>query len=388
MSTLTDHERHPLHQKYNAYLINCLLGLTLISVSFRILAVAVLLMLLSSAVMVFKFRASIRTFTFVGFILLFFSLYYLLGLPNFERGPDKFTNLVLLMVSSFSFFFMLGHYEAKRHHRRWINFFCLSSITYVYIVCIYSKMVGYPGYNLVYDIINRSEENSPLYALQLVLFSIVWINNNWHKRNLVALTVISLLTFYFSAVYLGSRAAFILLMFYFGWQYASSPKRLLLVLVLSLIMSFLYLFAVDFSQWYGVLDFGGFSERGIDSPRFSMLVYGVANFLNYPLGGMHVQAVGYTGIWFHNMLLDLVRVAGYYVMLMWVLALAFTGWVFLKYSRRTRYLVIFIILNIALMQDLAFDGFFNIMALEFYIMGHALFLINGRKYKKNESSNG
>ena len=76
-------------------------------------------------------------------------------------------------------FFVCGYQEAQTRRKTWINLFCLCSIAYVLIVCIYSKLHGYPVYNLVYDIINRSEENSPLYALQLVLFTIVWLNNNW-----------------------------------------------------------------------------------------------------------------------------------------------------------------------------------------------------------------
>lgn len=38
-----------------------------------------------------------------------------------------------------------------------------------------------------------------------------------------------------------------------------------------------------------------------------MLEYGLKNFMNYPWGGLIVHGEGYDGIWFHNMLLDIVR---------------------------------------------------------------------------------
>lgn len=366
------------YRQYETLLFNLLIGLTLFCVSFRILVPAILLLMLSSLVVVARFRAPLRSYLFVGYILAFFCLWYLFGLPHFERGAAKFTNLVLLMVFSFTLFFVLGYEEAKTRRSTWINLFCLFSIAYVLIVCIYSKLNGYPGYNLVYDVINRSEENSPLYALQLVLFTIVWLNNNWQMRHVVMLTVLSLLCFFFSAVYLGSRAAFILLVLFFAFKTSSNPKRLLGICAAGAVVVMLALFSLDLSRWVSLLDFGGFSERGVDSPRFSMLVYGFSNFLSYPFGGMAVQAEGYTGIWFHNMLLDLVRVSGTLVMFMWLLALAFIGWVLVQNTKRTRYLLVFVILNIALMQDLAFDGFFNIMALEFYVMGQAIFLRNDR----------
>ncbi len=374
------------YRQYETLLFNLLIGLTIFSVSFRILVLAILFMLLSSIVVLVRFRAPMRSYLFIGYIMVFFTLWYVFGLGHFERGPGKFTNLVLLIVFSFILFFVLGYQEAQTRRKTWINFFCLCSIAYVLIVCIYSKLHGYPGYNLVYDVVNRSEENSPLYALQLVLFTIVWLNNNWQMRHLIMLTVLSLLCFVFSAVYLGSRAAFILLVLFFAFKTSSNPKRLLLICAVGVLIVTLALFAIDISRWMSLLDFGGFSERGIDSPRFSMLVYGFSNFLNYPFGGMQVQAEGYTGIWFHNMLLDLVRVSGTIVMFMWLLALVFIGWILIRYHSKTRYLIVFVILNIALMQDLAFDGFFNIMALEFYVMGHAIYLRNDRLNKRTRQN--
>lgn len=367
------------YRQYEALLVRLLTALTVVCVAFRLLAPAMLLLLLTSGVLLTRFRAPLRSWLCFGFILAFFALWYLFGLAHFERGPGKFTNLALLLVFSFILFFILGYQETRRARQGWINLFCLSSIAYVLIVCVWSRLHGYPGYNLVYDVINGSEENSPLYALQLVLFSVVWLNNHWHPRHLVKLLLLSLVTFWFSAVYLGSRAAFILLVLFFVFKLASNGRRLLLAGALALLLAALALLMSDVSRWATLLDFGGFSERGIDSPRFSMLVYGFSHFLSYPFGGMQVQAEGYTGIWFHNMLLDLVRVSGTLVMAMWLLALLFTGWTLAKRHRKTRYFTIFIILNIALMQDLAFDGFFNIMALEFYLLGHATALRYGKK---------
>jgi len=375
---------HTPYEKYNLLLINVIIYLSLFSVAFRILALALITMVLATLLLVSKFRARMQSYLVIGFFLVFFLLYYFLGIGHFERGPEKFTNLILLNLFCFMFFFMLGYFEAKKNINKYINFFSISSMLYVYLVCIYSQLNGYPGYNLVYDVVNGSEENSPLYALQLVIFSVVYINNNKVKGNLLTIIIISLLTFYFSAIYLGSRAAFILLVLYFILTYRYNLKRILLSMMFLLILAMLYIFSIDSLSWLNIQDFGGFSQRGLDSPRFSMLVYGIENFLNYPTGGLKVQAEGYTGIWFHNMFLDLVRVSGFYVMFMWLAVLIFVGIIFLKFREKNHNLIIYLILNIALMQDLAFDGFFNIMALEFYLIGNAVWLAFGRQQKMSQ----
>lgn len=94
-------------------------------------------------------------------------------------------------------------------------FFSLFSVVYVYAVCIYSKISGYPGYNGIYDVFNGNDENSPLYALQLILFTILYLHLNAGKINKIWVGLLIITSFYFSVIYLGSRASFLLLIFLF-----------------------------------------------------------------------------------------------------------------------------------------------------------------------------
>lgn len=355
----------------NTIIINLFFGGCIVAVSFRVLIVAVIMLAICALWSLLTLKASMKTFVMMGGVLLFLCLYYFLGLPHYERGPEKFTNAFSLILLSSVFFFILGYRESVDGRIKWLNFFSLCSIIYVIVVCIYSMFKGYPGYNLVYDPINMSEENSPLYALQLILFSIAYVNFNWSKQRRFFNIALMLIATFFSVFYLGSRAAFFLIMIFLTLKIITKKYSLLLFFV-SLIVTALIItnFAGDLNITNS-FNFGGFSERGLDSPRFSMFVYGISNFLDYPFGGLKVHAEGYTGIWFHNMLLDLVRVSGYYVMFLWLIILIITTYLLMK-GKDKQCIIVFIIINIAFMQDLAFDGFFNLMALEFYLIGASL----------------
>ncbi|ENY9789504.1 hypothetical protein ACF6AA_003870 [Escherichia coli] len=355
----------------NTIINNSIFGICIIAVSFRVLIIAVIMLAACALWSLLTLKASMKTFAMMGGILLFLCLYYFLGLSHYERGPEKFTNAFSLILFSFVFFFILGYKETVEGRIKWLNFFSLCSIIYVITVCIYSILKGYPGYNLVYDPINRSEENSPLYALQLVLFSIAYVNFNWSKQRRFFNIALILIATFFSVLYLGSRAAFFLIIIFFTLKIITRKHSLLLFFVLIIMAALIIMnFASDLNITNS-FNFGGFSERGLDSPRFSMFIYGISNFLDYPFGGLKVHAEGYTGIWFHNMLLDLVRVSGYYVMFLWLIILIVTTCFLMKFNDK-KYIILFIIVNVAFMQDLAFDGFFNLMALEFYLIGASL----------------
>ncbi|UNC49600.1 hypothetical protein [Enterobacter huaxiensis] len=356
----------------NELIINFIFGLCIFATSFRILIVAVVLLAISALWMLLTLKAPLKTFAIIGLVLLFLFSYYFLGLAHYERGPEKFTNAFSLILLSFIFFFILGYKERSEDKIKWLNYFSLCSISYVLIVCVYSMSKGYPGYNLVYDPINRSEENSPLYALQLVLFTIAYVNFNWSRKSRLFNIILTVVATIFSVFYLGSRAAFFLLVIFWALKFIFKKKNVLPMLLVVFIISPIIIILISNYDFTGSFNFGGFSERGLDSPRFSMFIYGVSHFLDYPVGGLKVHADGYTGIWFHNMLLDIVRVSGFYVMFLWMFILSITTYFLIK-NKNKSYLILFIIINIAFMQDLAFDGFFNLMALEFYLIGASLF---------------
>ncbi|MGF1708383.1 hypothetical protein [Enterovibrio baiacu] len=123
------------------------------------------------------------------------------------------------------------------------------------------------------------------------------------------------------------------------------------------------------------LDFGGFADRGLDSSRFQLFEYGVKNMFDYPFGGMQVVSSEYDGEYFHNMFLDIVRVAGYIIMLIWLMILSyFTHNIFIntfKNNSKT-FMLTFLMMIVLFNQDLAFDGSYNMICLMFFIMGLSL----------------
>ncbi len=356
--------------KYNGsnfYYYVSVFGLLLIS--FRLQIPSLIFIIGAIIIRGTTFKQNISGWLWFGSITFFFGIYLFLGLDNYERGADKFLSRTLVIYLYFVFFYGLGCVRTQNRERL-LSFFSLFSVVYVYAVCIYSKISGYPGYNGIYDVFNGNDENSPLYALQLILFTILYLHLNVGKINKIWVGLLIITSFYFSVIYLGSRASFLLLIFYFIFVIFKHKTNLLISFIIFIpFIVTLFIYINDFN-FLNYLDFGGFENRGLSSPRFSMLEYGLKNFMNYPWGGLIVHGEGYDGIWFHNMLLDIVRVSGYYTMFVWLFILLMAGLVILK--REKFYFPIFLILNIALMQDLAFDGFFNIMALEFFLLGIAV----------------
>ena len=105
----------------------------------------------------------------------------------------------------------------------------------------------------------------------------------------------------------------------------------------------------------------------------------------YPFGGMLTSRLDiYTDTtWYHNVFLDIVRVSGYIVMLFWVALNVFLIYMFVSNKKQCHkiYFPEYIALSLIISQDLAFDGFYNLMVYWFYIFGSNLKVyINGRSF--------
>ncbi|TBM12054.1 hypothetical protein EYY86_16075 [Hafnia paralvei] len=351
--------------------------IALVFISFRIQILSIAFISISLIIGCFYFKQRMTGWLWLFLITCFFILYLIFGLSHYERGGGKFFPRVFVIYLYFLYFYTLAFIDVK--YNKLLSYFSILSIFYVYVVCIYSQLHGYQGYNSIHDVINGNDENSPLYAMQLIIFTIVYIHLNWRKGNKGFQLGLLVISTYFSVIYLGSRASFILLFLYVCLQVMNDKKWIIAGIVISFISVAIYIVFLSKLDLMSYLDFGGFQNRGLNSPRFSMLEYGLENFLNYPFGGLVVHGVGYEGTWFHNMLLDIVRVSGYYAMFLWLIILLITGGVL--YKIKSTYFTIFVVLNIALMQDLAFDGFFNIMALEFFLLGHIIAYTNKENLK-------
>ena len=180
-------------------------GLFLIAFRFQLPSLLFLIIVISFNIKSFQQRRA--GWFWLLFISLFFAIYLLFGMNHYERGADKFIPRILVIYMYFLFFYSLGSGDESINKKR-LSKFSLFSVIYVYLVCVYSQINGYPGYNGIYDVFNGNEENSPLYALQLIIFTITYIHLNKNKVSRFFLLFLVAVSVYFSVVFLGSRASF------------------------------------------------------------------------------------------------------------------------------------------------------------------------------------
>ncbi|PMK85343.1 hypothetical protein BCT90_09985 [Vibrio lentus] len=302
-------------------------------------------------------------------------MYLNFGYYNFEQGGLALINKVLVFYFTCQAMFLLGASSINDSKKQnVILVFTLLSIIYCLYISYSSFSLGYRGYAQLYDPINRIDINSPLIAMMLTLNSIVFLEAFLKKEFKIKISFFVFLFFIFIAVfisgfYLSSRASLVLISVYLFFCFFRIKGTVLVIVFsfcfLSFISTLIYHdLAINFSL-------GGFEDRGIDSPRFEMLEYGLNNLYYYPFGGMRVISSTYDGIWFHNMFLDIVRVSGWVTMIVW-LCISIYFFTQLLRGRKWDTLAILSILYLALLQDLAFDGFYNLMMLVFFFFGSSL----------------
>uniref|UniRef100_UPI0040472809 hypothetical protein n=1 Tax=Shewanella baltica TaxID=62322 RepID=UPI0040472809 len=369
-------------------IIFLLLSVTVFSIAFRIHILAFITSIFIISILILNYAMSKRFLLFYVLVFVFYGLYIGIGLlgPEAESNPGRFLMRMTLFYLSSSVFFMIPFYD-KKNIINYLKIYTLSSLIYVYVICSYSFLNEYRGYNHLFDPFVGLPVNSPLIAM-LATISFLMIFETFQLKSKFSWFLVSLAFFIqiiMSVVYLGSRASFLLMVIYFTFKFfARNKSKVKMVYALSktlLIILFSAFIILNFSHMdIGLsdidVDIGGFAERGFNSPRFEMFSNGFDNMINYPFGGLLVNSSSYHGKWFHNMILDIVRVSGFLVMLYWVVILLFTTMlIYINFGSLKTFGSIFITMIIMLNQDLAFDGHYNVMALLFLIIGYNISIL-------------
>lgn len=359
---------------YNGH-VKILMYLTFFSLSFRFVDIAVLLS--SILILIFLFNnINYKRELFSICIIIYYLLFILFGYDNYELGINKLINLCAIFCVTSLLFFYIGCLE----HEKAINLmvaFSFMNFLYASSICVYSLYSGYLGYGNLYDFYSGREVNSPQYAM-LILISVVFLFE-FSSINVICKVSLLILGFSLSSLYLSSRASLLIFCLYFLMLTIRSGGVKSLILFIGI--CFLLYFSVDY-----ILDNENFYivnrllNKGLESPRFNLSIYGLNNFMDYPFGGLKAQNAGttYSGVWFHNVYFDIVRISGYLIMIIWMLFQFFTfiNCVLYMYCYNLKYgfslLLVFIFISIVYIQDLSFDGFYNIMVYLFFVFGFVL----------------
>lgn len=364
---------------YKNHLTNAIIALIFFLIAFRITIALVVLVPILTLILVYMYgierKVLIAICWVVSFYILYISIFKFNSLEDIEgRGILRFMLPFIISSMSIMYVFSLRCFN----FRLLLFFYAVSSFIYGLSIVIYSLFIGLSGYGDIYDFYYGSYINSPIYALLICFSAIIILDTVKPINYLLAFALIST-TFFFCVIYLGARSAFFLLLIYILFRFIESILRASYIIKIKLAIVFLLLSTLlifyDFS--YDLIpSFGGFEQRGFDSPRFALLQYGVSNMMDYPFGGMktYYAQTSYDGNWFHNVYLDITSNAGY-LMAIFFLIIQFyilSKMILIKLAGRKSFTLAFIVFSLAISQDLAFDGHYNFMVYFFILWAYVV----------------
>ena len=304
--------------------------------------------------------------------VIFYLLFSLLAINNYELGAIKFISLATIFCVTNILFFILGQDYNKKYKYLLLWGWC--NLIYVVTVSLYSFSQGYLGYADIYDFYAREHVNSPQFAMLILISTVFIIEFSDIGRNRKYLLIFTLILI--SCIYLQSRAALVIVI---GYVFFKLISQLGIFKTILLILLFSFLGHAFINVILTQLDFGiteRILNRGLESSRYKLLTFGFQHISDFPFGGLKAINAGstYNGVWFHNIYLDITRLAGYYFMFIWVvfqIAIFLLSLILYRTnaSLAKKCITIYLILFVIYFQDLSFDGFYNIMAYLFIVFG-------------------
>lgn len=285
-----------------------------------------------------------------------FIMYFVLGLAFANRSEHEKRSILLALVLGLA-----------------VN----SLVVLGYSLIITSNSYGYGN---LYDPLAKKLVNSPLIGSQLAIVCGVtlYMLMNTGKLILKGLYVGAILVMLVAAIVIASRSFFVLSGVALLWVLFNKVtlKRTSQMAALAG-MGFL-----GFQLWLSTspqlqqgYDFFIFRfSSGLQSQRFELFAYGFSHFFNEPWGGYSVPEATFGVQWYHNMFLDLGRLAGIVPAAFFLNFTLLVIWTYLV--RRRRYgrsllALIFALCWLISMQEVILEGKQSIMFL-MYLSGIAL----------------
>ncbi|QCJ71834.1 hypothetical protein C9446_19575 [Providencia heimbachae] len=283
--------------------------------------------------------------------LIYFISLYLLGYSRLTNNdPITYVRFLLTII----YFLFISSYFKKYDLLFLISVFCIFTWIAQIIIITHSYYLdsSYYGRGRLFFYQTGEEINSPiigiLLSISLSVFILISNIKFLIKTLMIAISILFLL-------YIGSRTGLLITLLLLFFSFKIKIKKIipiLCILLLFFIPTIIYIenYIIEIQMFTENL-----SQRGVESPRYSMWIQGVSNLFNYPFGGMSFNVPGYKGVWFHNIFLDTARTSGIIPLI--ILMVLFSYYIVNSIiTKNKQYLIINLIIILSLMSDVIIEG--------------------------------
>lgn len=269
--------------------------------------------------------------------------------------------MFILLLSGF-----LLQNQSKRVQINLLSFYILGLGIETIIIAGYSYLFnhnGIYGYGNIYDPFSQKETNSPITSNNLSILAslLLFYLFNFSKQFLSKILIIfSLLVTITLAIFLGGRTFFIILflaLIYSSLRPITFNKIVIIILLLLIFTIGLNLFNELVSVDFILERF----EKVHESKRLLHYQHGIKEFFTHPFGGYTIDQSIENTRWFHNIFLDMGRIAGWIPVSLYLLSLIY---ILLKSSKKIIFadnyynfaILMLLVSFLILQQDISIEG--------------------------------
>lgn len=233
---------------------------------------------------------------------------------------------------------------------------------------------GSYGRGLIYNPITNNTTNSPLASNNLSLLASVFIYWLFKQEQLVykLLCILCVGVISFLGAFLGGRTYFIIIGFAFVFLFllGKERKKLQTSLVLGfVVVFFIFVFweqAVFLQEKLAILNERFKAGMATGDVRFELIADGFKQLLTHPLGGYEVNSSISSVRWFHNIFIDMGRLAGWIPVILLILSIIYVllksiKKVFIGNKSYKIPLMFFLLSFLLLQQDIAIEGDYRVL---------------------------
>ncbi|NIA76679.1 hypothetical protein HBA43_09015 [Providencia rettgeri] len=308
------------------------------------------------------------SFLFSLFVLSVFSI----GYNELKMGePYKVLIIILVEVSILGLIIQSGTIE--RSLRYIISYmFGVTLQSFVIVLSSFASSDSY-GYNKLLDPFSGELINSPSVSnslsLGLVMIMYLFITSNTLKKKLIYSTIMTILVL--SGLYLAGRTFFLISAMGFLYIMLKHAKiKTFVYTTVLFIIAYVIVNTVFYSEIYKYLQFTieRFSN-GFESNRFAHAMHWFSVIGDYPFGGFGVNQSIESTHWYHNILFDSSRVAGWAPVLLFVMYVSSVLFVYINEGaakQKTLPFILFILALIVSFQDVVIEGNYRILMIIFF----------------------
>jgi hypothetical protein len=356
-----------------------------------------------------------------AFYLPFFAVYYFCKLPNIlniKIGGGFLVLLFLMLLSVFPLFtvglanltpenpeqIFIGilfsiifagfaiQYQSKEVKYFLILFYIFGMGLNASIIVVYSFIVDplVYGYGRLLIPYTDLEINSPGISNTLsipaaVLLYLIFSQKKMYAQVFLFMMLVMTISF---ALFTGGRTFFVIVLVALSYLFLMNVKVKFIINLLLYGVVFVFITSLVYGEYDEFKKYVDFTmlrfDDGLASNRFSHYAYGIGEIIYYPIGGFSVDQTIEKTYWFHNIILDNARIAGWFPAA--ALVSVFIMILMSAFQAREPYFKFFylvaIVSIIVMMQEVVIEGNYKLLIL-MYLSGIALVSNNWYSLKIN-----